>query len=54
MARAKGGPLGVKVGLGLDTGASAGVDRLVWTGFSIGSSIHSEQYLNYLSKSLNF
>ncbi len=44
----------MKVGLGLDTGASAGVDRLVWTGFSIGSSIHSEQYLNYLSKSLNF
>ncbi len=40
MARAKGSPLGVKVGLGL--GASAGVDRLVWTGFSIGSSIHSE------------
>ncbi len=40
-ASAKAGPLGVKVGLGFDTGASAGLDgvevKFLGTGISIGS-----------------
>ncbi len=39
-ASAKAGPLGVKVGLGFDTGASAGLDgveaKFLGTGFSVG------------------